>query len=198
MIERYISQKIVTPIIFVLVAISYIFDYINIGLPYKFEVVPIAIGFIFVGKIFCNLAINVKRYYKILLFVLYLIIIYLLKIRIDMRVNQEGIPLVSFILAVYGIVLTIWISQAIQKYKLLSMVTRYIGRNSLVVFGLSSMFLVSLKVLFSSLGFDGGISSIIRHALFWVTIPGFVNIIDRFLPWAAGKGFKHKKYEIHK
>lgn len=115
-----------------------------------------------------------------------------------MRVNQEGIPLVSFILAVYGIVLTIWISQAIQKYKLLSMVTRYIGRNSLVVFGLSSMFLVSLKVLFSSLGFDGGISSIIRHALFWVTIPGFVNIIDRFLPWAAGKGFKHKKYEIHK
>lgn len=179
--------------VFCLIAaiIGYEAYYSHFHLPYKLEVVGLALlffdlGYLISGRKSCERKLNI--WLLLILAIADVILAYYQVPRLDMAGNSYGMGVSTLLIALLGIFLIIQFSyklDSIPKWIRTSIV--YIGRNTIVIVGLSSLIYMSLKKLFEVYNVPNYIDLPIRHLLLWVILVAFIWFFNRYTPFLIGK-----------
>lgn len=189
-----IKEKFGVNSLFVVLSIisSYLMYLYNIHLPYKLEVIGMAIFFFYIDiKLILN-----KSYVGILilLFILSIYLAYKQNPRLDMAANIWGTGIPTLFVAFLGIFLTIQYAKIFDKIlpSLLKKVIIYIGKNSIVVVGMSQIILMSMKKYFDLYNVPPLISSLSRHFFLWCLLILFIHLFTKYIPFFIGKRIEKK------
>lgn len=143
---------------------------------------------------------NNKLWMIIVLFVVDILLEHSLPYGVGMSASFYEYAL-SYIVALLGIYITINISckfsssdyPFVRKCK--SILVFY-GFNSIVVLGLHTVFVRSIKCIFSSVGIVSIWSFPVRQIILWLLLALAIISINKWVPWAIGKNndTRSKKY----
>ena len=178
--------------IFLLPIFGWIMFQKNIHFPYKIEVIGLSSIFYIIGY-FSNLR-NLLIFthspkFLIFLFILSVFLSYYQIPRLDMACNCYGMGIPTILVAFLGIYTIIKISQMIQNNFpiFIKKLIIYIGENTIVVVGMSSLISMSMKKYFEIMNIPTYISSTLRHILLWFILILFIKILTRYTPILIGK-----------
>jgi acyltransferase 3 len=161
---------------------------------YKIEVVGMSLFFYVIGYITRMKGWYLKRWNFILLLFLAVVQFILANLQnrcLDMASNSYGTGLPSLLIALLGIGVTIECSKYIVKSPLwISNSIMYIGKNTIVVVGMSQMTLMGMKKYFELYEVPGYISSPVRHLLLWCLMVLFIYLFNKYIPFFIGKNSK--------
>lgn len=163
-------------------------------MPYKLEVIGLALLFFDLGYLTnrrksCERKLNVWLLF--ILAIIDVVLAYFQVPRLDMAANSYGMGIPTLLVALLGIFLTIQLSyklDSIPRWIRTFMV--YIGRNTIVVVGLSSLIYMSLKRFFEIYNVPNYIGLPIRHLLLWMMLAAFIWLLNKYTPSLIGK---HKR-----
>lgn len=192
-LKNYIHSNYIVTIIVLLFTITSYFMYLNeIHFPYKLEVVGFSLlfygtGYFIKNKSFFSQKINI--YILFILLILSCVFAYLQEPRLDMASNTFGMGLPTIFVAYLGIYLTLQYSIVFEKKlpALLKKAIIYIGKNTIVVVGMSALVSMSMKKGFELLQIPSIINSSIRHILLWIVLSLFIYLFNKYLPFLIGK-----------
>lgn len=174
--------------------IGWFFFLNSIHFSYKLEVVGMSLFFYIIGYITRMKGWYLKRYNLILLFFLAVVQFILANFQnrcLDMASNSYGTGLPSLLIALLGIGVTIECSKYIVKSPFwISNSIMYIGKNTIVVVGMSQMTLMGMKKYFELYEVPGYISSPVRHFLLWCLMALFIYLFNKYIPFLIGKNSK--------
>lgn len=196
---RSMNNIIISLIIFVSTIIAGYFMFLyKVHLPYKMEVIGMALFFYGIGYWIKSQKIFYKKLNVLLIFVLFMlsvILSYYQTPRLDMADNNYGMGGGTICVALLGIYLTIQVAMLLEHY--LSMRLKnaiiYIGKNTIVVVGMSQLVSMSLKKYFELYQVPSFLSSLVRHFLLWCFLVGLIYLFTKYIPFLIGKSSVYYK-----
>lgn len=125
-----------------MISLGYVMALIPIPLPYNIQVVPMAIAFIWIGFLLCNLVVSLiisydrnPNYLHLLLSVLVMVVVYACReeLRLNMKFNDFGIYGISLITATVAACSVALISTWISRLGVIAKILSYIGVASMII-----------------------------------------------------------------
>lgn len=186
------SPKTVIFITFFIALFGYILSICGIHLPYLIDIVPYATLFFIIGFLLKNKLVYKKN--NILFFIVLLLSNILLSQLLpptDMWSNKWGILGINAFNACLGTFWVMKLSNAIcsNKYtanKICSFF-KWAGNNTIVILGLSQVYMLLLIDIFNYLLLPSYINSILRQFLLWTMLWISSVLLNRYVPFFIGK-----------
>ena len=191
-IDKICKAWLIPVVCLIAAVVGYIADTNGVHLPYKLEVIGMGLMFYNIGVATKNMK-ALQQKLPIWLLLLLLIVdiglAYIQNPRLDMADNCYGMGIPTILLALLGIYLTIQVSLRMDRSipQWLRKPVVYIGRNTIVIVGLSQVILMSLKKFFDIHGVPNIIGAPIRHLLLWIALFAATWILNRYVPFLIGK-----------
>ncbi len=180
------NRGLVLLMLVVLAVGSYIMYLKDLHLPYILETVGYSSLFFGIGYAFRHYYDSAEKWFLkipwIFLFfalgVMFIVdapVSYMLKPMLDIGYNNLGVHVFTFLLALWGIVIVVLFS-FMMRDGFIKNVLIYLGKNTMVILGLSQVTLVAMKDAFLALGMSGIVSGLLRHVMLWSLMVVFIYL----------------------
>lgn len=166
-------------VVFLMGGIGYVLYENVIFLPYKIEVVFSSVMFFFLGYICRDILRTIKpnMIVIIVVFISNFLIAQLLP-KLDLCWNYYGWSVLNIINACIGCLGVFLLSKKIEKYGIENKFVKLLigfGKNTIVIVGLSQLFNLILKNMFSLIQIQYEVSFVLRFCLLWLLLWGVVK-----------------------
>lgn len=171
------------------IVLSYMAYRMDVHLPYKIEVVGMAMVYYLGGHLvncidveFMNRRINLA-----FLFVNVSACIFFDHV-IEMATNNWDSGITNIIIAFLGIAGMFSVAKAVKSLTYIRPYIVMLGEYSIIVLGLSQPYYVTIKKMFVSFPIPDLVSFVIRQVVLWIILTITIIAVKRYIPWIIGKG----------
>lgn len=193
-ILKYFRNRSCQILLIVLIGfLGFLAYFFNIHLPYRIEVIGLAIIHMSFGYYFCTFLKNISfnLFYSICIIISVFVFAQITPVRLDMQSNIWGdvlnIPLAW--LGTYSIMLLSKNISTWHENNVLRVFFNWAGKNSITILGFSAIINMSNKylIILLQLNIPNYIDSISRHIILWGILYIVTIILNRYFPILIGK-----------
>lgn len=170
------------------VALSTLLHHLGTMLPFKLEVVPLALAFICIGGLLRPYVFSWNPGWALAIAGLAFTFVSAMFLpKLDMCVNYAGAPCAGVLLAVVGSMSVFALSKHIASFRIIAAPLAWCGRNTIFFMAFSQLVNYWLLTMINSLGIPSAVGMPLRYILLLASIFGLAELLGRSVPSLVGK-----------